>query len=125
MRRLIGVVLLGLMLQACSMIRGRDLDAALFAELFDVPRGSCKELRAELHAEIEAMRIAKKKADDDFLAEQEARPEAKRPLPRLFRKQDPLAALREYAKKAQHAEKLNVALKERRCRTVDVEAALK
>jgi hypothetical protein len=125
MRTLIGVMLLGLVLQACSMTRGKDLEAALFAELFDVPRGSCKELRAELDAEIEAIKVAKKKADQDFLAEQQAPPQAKKPPRRLFRKEDPLAALREWTKKSQHAEKLNAALKEGRCRTVDIEAALK
>jgi hypothetical protein len=124
MLRLIGVMLLGLMIQACSMTGGKDLEAALFAELFDVPRGSCKELRAQLDAEIESIKAAKEKADHDFLAEQEAPPQ-KKPPPRLFRKEEPPAALREWAKKAQHAEKLNAALKERRCRTVDIEGILK
>ena len=45
--------------------------------------------------------------------------------PRLGRKQDPLASLRDVAKKTAQAEKFNAALKERRCRTVDIEAALK
>jgi len=124
MQRLIGVILLGLVLQACSMTRRADTEAALFAALFDVPRGSCKQLRAELRAEIEGIKSAKKKADDDFIAEQEA-PHKETKSPRSFRKEDPLAALREVAKKTQQAEKLNLALKERRCRTVDIEAAVK
>jgi hypothetical protein len=112
------------MLQACSMSRSVDTQAALFAALFDVPQGSCKQLRAELRAEIEGIKSAKKKADDDFIAEQEAPPKAAKP-PRSLRKEDPLAALREYSKKSQHAEKLNAALEQRRCRTVDIEAAVK
>jgi len=124
MQRLIGVVLLSLMFQACSMSRTVDTQAALFAALFDVPQGSCKQLRAELWAEIEGIKSAKKKADDDFIAEQEAPPKATK-SPRSFRKEDPLAALREYSKRSQQAEKVNEALKERRCRTVDIEAAVK
>src|SRR5262245_7353194 len=99
MQRLAGAFLLGLTLQACSLTRGADPEAALFAELFDGPRGSCNDLRAELRAEIEALKAAKKKADDDFVTEQEAPPEAKKPPPRPFRKEDPLAALREWTKK--------------------------
>jgi hypothetical protein len=124
MQRLIGVILVCLVFQACSMARRADPEGALFAALFDVPQGSCKQLRAELRAEIEGMKIAKKKAEDDFLAEQEAPPKETKSL-RLFRKEDPLAALRAWAKKSVQAEKLNAALKERRCRTVDIEAALK
>jgi hypothetical protein len=106
------------------MSRGLDAQTALFAELFDVPQGSCKQLRAELRAEIEGLKSAKKKADDDFIAEQEAPPKAAK-SPRPFRKEDPLAALREYSKKSRQAEKLNEELQERRCRTVDIEAAVK
>lgn len=124
MQRLIGVVLLGLVLQACSMSRRTDTEAALFAALFDVPQGSCKQLRAELRAEIEVIKSAKKKADDDFIAEQEAPPRETK-SPRSFRKEDPLAALREVAKRTGQAEKLNLALKDRGCRTVDIEAAVK
>src|SRR5262245_22020913 len=124
MQRLIGVILLGFVLQACAMTKRPDAEAALFASLFDGPRGSCKQLRAELQAEIEGIKVAKKKAQDDFLAEDEAPPKATK-SPRLFRKEDPLAALRVWAKKTEQAEKLNAALKERRCRTVDIEAATK
>jgi hypothetical protein len=63
------MAILGLILQACSMTGGRDPEAALFAALFDVPRGSCEELRAQLRAEIEGIRAAKKKSRDDFIAE--------------------------------------------------------
>jgi hypothetical protein len=124
MQRLIAVILLGLLLQACSLTRRADLEAALFAELFDVPRGTCKQLRAELRAEIEGLKSAKRKADDDFVAEQEAPSKESRPA-RSSRKEDPLAALREWAKRAQYAEKLNAALAERHCRTVDIDAAVK
>lgn len=124
MHRLFGVTSLCFVLAACSMTRGTDTEAALFASLFDVPQGSCKQLRAQLRAEIEDIRTAKKKAEEEFIAEQEAPPEKAKP-PRSFRKEDPLAALRDVAKKTQQAEKLNLALKERRCRTVDIEAAVK
>jgi hypothetical protein len=118
------VILLGVLLAACSMTRGNDAEAALFAALFDVPRGTCKELRAQLLGEIEGIRAAKKKADEEFIAENEAPPKAAQP-PRSPRRSDPLAALRDWEKKSRDAEKLNAALKERRCRTVDLEAALK
>jgi len=124
MQRLIGAILIGLLFQACSMTRRADTETALFAALFDVPRGSCKQLQAELRAEIEGIKIAKKKADDDFIAEQDV-PAKEARSPRSSRKEDPLAALREWAKKSERAEKWNMALEERRCRTVDIEAALK
>jgi hypothetical protein len=124
MHRLTGVILIALLLPSCSMTQRTDPEAALFAALFDVPQGSCRQLRAELRAEIEGIKSAKKKAEDDFIAEQEAPPkEAKPPL--SLRKEDPLAALREWTKRTRQAEKLNAALKERRCRTVDIEAAVK
>ena len=123
MRKLIGVVLIGLMLQACSLARRGDAEAALFAGLFDVPTGSCRQLREELEAEIEGLKAAKKKADDAFLAEQEAPAKAPKPPPSPD-KSDSLAALRDWAKKSERTEKWNAALKERRCRTVDLEAAL-
>ena len=116
------MALLGLMLQACSMTRGPDPEAALFAALFDVPRGSCKELRVQLREEIEGITAAKKKSRDDLVAEEEAK---ETQSPRLARKEDRLAALRDWAKKSEQADKLNAALRERRCRTVDIEAAVK
>jgi hypothetical protein len=127
MRKLIGVVLIGLVgvaMQACSLTRPGDADAALFAGLFDVPRGSCRQLRAELEAEIVGLKAAKKKADDAFLAEQEALAKAPKPPARPARKGDELAALRDFAKQSERAERWNKALEERRCRTVDLEAAL-
>jgi hypothetical protein len=124
MWRLPGVILLGLMLQACSISRRADTEAALFAALFDVPRGSCQQLRAELLAEIEGLKVAKKKAHAEFIAEEEAHAKEAKP-PRLSRKEDPLAALREWAKRSERAEKWNLALEERRCRTVDIEAAVR
>ena len=123
MERAIRFVLFGLMLQACSMARGPDPEAALFAALFDVPRGSCRELRAQLQAEIEGIKAAKKKAHDDLVADAEAPPKEVK-APRPLRKEDPLASLRDWAKRSEQAEKLNTALKERRCRTVDIEAAV-
>jgi hypothetical protein len=89
-----------------------------------VPTGSCRQLREELEAEIEGLKAAKKKADDAFLAEQEAPAKAPKPPPSPD-KSDSLAALRDWAKKSERAEKWNAALKERRCRAVDLEAALK
>ena len=124
MRKLIGAILIGLVLQACSLGGRGDADAALFAALFDVPHGSCRQLRAELLAEIEEIKIAKRKADDQFLAEHEAGAKEAGP-PRSPKKGDPLAALRDWTKRSERAEKWNAALKERRCRTVDIEAALK
>ena len=124
MRKLIGVILIGLTLQGCSLARRGDADAALFAGLFDVPRGSCRQLRAELEAEIAALKAAKKKADDAFLAEQEALAKAPKPASRPAKKGDELAALRDYAKQSERAERWNKALEERRCRTVDHDAAL-
>jgi len=124
MRKPIGVILIGVMLQACSLARRGDTEEALFAGLFDVPTGSCRQLRAELEADIEGIRIAKKKADDEFLAEQEAPAKAPKPPPSP-KKSESLAALRDWAKKSERAEKWNAALKERRCPTVDIETALK
>jgi hypothetical protein len=124
MARIWALVALCLSLQACSGLRGDGAEAAMFAALFDVPRGSCRQLRAGLDAEIAAIKAAKKKADEEFLAEQDA-PQQESKMPRLGRKQDPLASLRDVAKKTAEAEKFNAALKERRCRTVDIEAALK
>ena len=124
MRKLLAAILIGLVLQACSLGRRGDADAALFAALFDVPYGSCGQLRAELLAEIEGIKDAKKKADDEFLAEQEAGAKEAR-SPRSPKEAKPLAALRDWAKRSERAEKWNAALKERRCRTVDIEAALK
>lgn len=124
MARVWALIALCFALQACSGFRRGDAEAAMFSALFDVPRGTCRHLRADLNVEIEAIKSAKKKADDEFIAEQDAPPEEMKG-PRLGRKQDPLASLRDVAKKTAQAEKFNAALKERRCRTVDIEAALK
>jgi hypothetical protein len=123
-RTLIAIVLLGVVLQGCSVTKASDAEAALFAALFDVPRGSCKQLRAQLRAEVESVKEAQKKARDDLLADAEAPPKETK-SPRSLRKEDPLASLREWSKRSEQAEKLNAALKERRCRTVDIEAAVK
>ncbi len=124
MYRLNGIVVLSLVVQACSQVRTVDSEGALFSALFDAPYGTCRQLRAELRTEIEALKIAKKRADDEFIASESVPPTAVK-SPRPSRKEDPLAALREYSKRSQHAEKLNEALKERSCRTVDLETALK
>jgi hypothetical protein len=131
MRRVVSVILLGLALQACSMTRGlhrvdqatREKDAAFFEAWFGEAK-SCGELRAGLKAEIEGIKTAQKKADEEFLAEQEAPAKETKP-PRPLGKEDPLASLRDVAKKTKHAERTNLVLKARRCRTVDIEAALK
>jgi hypothetical protein len=123
-RSSVGIVLLAVILQGCSLTKASDAEAALFAALFDVPRGTCRELRAQLRAEIERIKEAQKKAREDLLADAEAPPKETK-SPRLLRKEDPLASLREWSKRSEQAEKLNAALKERRCRTVDIEAALK
>jgi hypothetical protein len=107
------------------MTRGADPEAALFAALFDVPRGSCKQLRTELLAEIEGIKAAQQKAHDDLVADAETPATPSSKPPRSLRKEDPLASLRDWAKKSEQAEKLNTALKERHCRTVDIEAAVK
>jgi hypothetical protein len=129
MRKRIGVILVGLgglLAQACSLAPRVDPEAKLFAGLFDVPRGSCRQLRAELEAEIADLKAAKKKADDAFLAEQEAAVKAPKPKPisRPAKKGDELAALRDFAKKSARAEKWNAALAERRCATIDLDAAV-
>jgi hypothetical protein len=122
MWRVIGAVLLGLTAQACSMTKGPDPEQEMFAALFDVPRGSCRELRAQLQTEIEGIKAARKKARDDMLADADA-PSKDAKAPRPSRKDDPLAPLREWSKRSEAAEKLNTALKERHCRTVDIETA--
>jgi len=128
MQKRIGAILIGLalalLMQACSLTRGGDADAALFAGLFDVPRGSCRQLRTELEGEIAGLKAAKKKADDAFLAEQEALAKAPKPASRPARKGDELAALRDFAKQSERAEKWNAALAERRCPTIDLDAAV-
>lgn len=123
--RLTGLAVLCLVLQACTTITARpDPERTLFASLFDVPRGSCRQLRAQLSEEIEGIRAAKKKAEDDMIAESEAPSKSPKPSwPR--KKEDPLASLRDWQKRSEEAEKINTALKERHCRTVDIEAATK
>jgi hypothetical protein len=113
MHRRLAVVLACLLVQACSMVPRPDPQAALFSELFDAPYGTCRQLRAQMRAEIEAIRSAKQKARDDFIAEEDAPKAAKPPPP--SRKEDPLATLREWSKRSAQAEKINQALEERRC----------
>jgi hypothetical protein len=81
-------------------------------------------LRAQVRVEIEGIKEAKKKARDDLLGDAEGPPKEPK-SPRSLRKEDPLESLREWSKRSEEAEKLNAALKERRCRTVDIEAAVK
>ncbi len=106
-----------------------DRDAVFFAGLFDGPvGGTCRELRSELRAEIEGIKAAQKKADDDFIAEQNAEPKPAPPprlRPRLGRKNDPLAALKDVARRTKVAEEINQKLKTRGCRAMDIEQALK
>ena len=124
MQRILVMILLSVAIQACSTVRRADTEAALFVALFDVPRGSCKQLRRQLQAEIEVIKKAQRKADEEFVAEHDSPPKQTKP-PRLARKEDPLAALRDVARKTAHAEILNAALKERRCQTVDIEEAVR
>ncbi len=124
MRSIFAMIFLSIALQGCSTLRRAEAEAALFSALFDVPTGSCRQLRRQLRTEIEIIKKAQKKADEEFLAEQGAPPKQAAP-PRLPRKEDPLAALRDVARKTAHAEKLNTALKERRCRTVDIEEGVR
>ena len=124
MARMIGVILLNLMLAACSQVRSFDQDGAYFSSLFSAQSGTCRDLRRALKADIEEIKSAQKKADDDFFAEQSA--PAQESPPRGFpRKSNETAALREVAKRTKHAEQMNLVLEQRRCRTVNVEEALK
>ena len=72
MANMIGVILLSSMLAACSQVRGFDQDGAYFSSLFSERGGTCRDLRRALKAEIEEIKSAQKKADDDFIAEQSA-----------------------------------------------------
>lgn len=124
MQRLIGVILLSLMLAACSQVRPFDRDGAYFSSLFGEQSGTCRYLRQALEAEVEQIKSTQKKADEAFIAEQSApaQPSPPRGSPR---KGSETAALREVAKKTKHAEQMNLVLEQRRCRTVNVEQALK
>ena len=124
MVRMIGVILLSLMLAACSQVRSFDQDGAYFSSLFSAQIGTCRDLRRALKAEIEEIKGAQKKADDDFVAEQSA-PARDSPPRGSPRKSNETAALREVAKRTKHAEQMNLVLEQRRCRTVNVEQALK
>ena len=124
MVNMIGIVLLGLLLAACSQARGFDQDGAYFSSLFSERGGTCRDLRRALKVEIEDIRSAQKKADDDFVAEQSA-PAPENPPRGSPRKSNEMAALREVAKRTKHAEQMNLVLEQRRCRPVNVEQALK
>lgn len=124
MANMIGVILLSLMLAACSQVRGFDQDGAYFSSLFSEQRRTCRDLRRALKAEIEDIKNAQKKADDDFIAEQSAPPPESPPRGPPG-KSNEMAALREVAKSTKHAEQMNSVLEQRRCRTVNVEQALK
>lgn len=124
MAKMIGVILLSSMLAACSQVRGFDQDGAYFSSLFSDRRGTCRDLRRALKAEIEEIKSAQKKADDDFIAEQSA-PAPESPPRGSPRKGNETAALRDVAKRTKHAEQMNLVLEQRRCRTVNVEQALK
>jgi hypothetical protein len=121
---MIGMILLGLTLAACSQARTFDKDGAYFSSLFGQQGGTCRDLRKALKAEVEEIKRAQKKADDDFIAEQSA-PAPASPPHSSPRKGSETAALRDVAKKTKHAEQMNLVLEQRRCRTVNVEQALK
>ena len=124
MARMIGVTLLSLMLAACSQVRSFDQDGAYFSSLFGAQSGTCRDLRKSLKSEIEEIKSAQKKVDDDFIAEQSA-PPPESPPRSSPRKGSETAALKEVAKKTKHAEQTNAVLQQRRCRTMDLEQALK
>lgn len=124
MANMIGMILLSSMLAACSQVRGFDQDGAYFSSLFSEQRGTCRDLRRALKTEIEEIKSAQKKADDDFIAEQSA-PAPESPPRGPPRKSNETAALRDVAKRTKHAEQMNLVLEQRRCRTVNVEQALK
>ena len=124
MTHMIGTILLSLLLAGCSQARGFDQDGAYFSSLFSEQRGTCRDLRRALKAEIEDIKSAQKKADDDFIAEQSA-PIQESPQRGSLRKGHETAALREVAKRTKHAEQMNLVLEQRRCRPVNVEQALK
>lgn len=124
MAKMIGVILLSLVLAACSQVRGFDQDGAYFSSLFSEQGGTCRDLRRALKAEIEEIKSAQKKADDDFIAEQSA-PAPESPPRGSPRKGNETATLRDVAKRTKHAEQMNLVLEQRRCRTVNVEQALK
>jgi hypothetical protein len=132
MLRVLALAALGLVVQACAMAAPVDPEATFFASLFDGPGGggTCRELRRELRAEIEGIKTAQRKADEEFIAEQDAEPKpAPPPHPRLRPrpggKYDPLASLRDVARRTKVAEDINRKLETRGCRTVDIEQALK
>jgi hypothetical protein len=124
MAHMIGMILLSLLLAGCSQARGFDQDGAYFSSLFSEQRGTCGSLRRALKAEIEDIKIAQKKADDDFIAEQSTPTPESSPRGSVG-KSNELTALREVAKRTKHAEQMNLVLEQRRCRKVNVEQALK
>ena len=86
-----------------SPSRVLDKDGAYFSSLFGEGSGTCKDLRRALKSDVDAIKSAQKKADDDFVAEQSAPPQegaARAPQ----RKGSETAALREIAKKTKQAE---------------------
>jgi hypothetical protein len=129
MRKFGALAILGLVLQACAMAPPIDRDAAFFAGLFDAPvGGSCRELRGELRAEIAAIKSAQQKADAEFITEQNAEPTPAPPprlRPRPGSRNDPLASLRDVARRTKIAEDINRKLETRGCRAIDIEQALK
>jgi hypothetical protein len=131
LRPLLMFMLLGLVLQACAMARpfeGYDEEGAFFSSLFDGPSGagSCRQLRRELDAELESLKAAQKKADDDFIAEQSAPVQQAPPRRRRFgRRNDEMTPLKDLARRTRLAEETNRKLQVRGCRTVDIEQALK
>jgi hypothetical protein len=124
MANTIGVILLSIMLAACSQARGFDQDGAYFSSLFSERGGTCRDLRRALKAEIEDIKSAQKKTDDDFIAEQSV-PTPENPPRGSARKGNETAALRDVAKRTKRAEQMNLVLEQRRCRTVNVEQALR
>ena len=104
MTRMSVAVLFALALQACSPSRMLDPDSAYFSSLFGEQSATCSQLRRELQTEIEGIKAAQKKADEDFIAEQSAPAQENAPPRAPGRKGSEIAALREVAKMTKHAE---------------------
>jgi hypothetical protein len=110
-------------LQACSPARVLDPDSAYFSSLFGEQSVTCGQLRKDLQSEIDSIKAAQKKADEDFIAEQSSPAENAPKGPAT--KGSEMGPLREVAKMTKHAEQMNKVLEQRRCRTVNIEQALK
>ncbi len=81
-------------------------------------------MRTALKGQVEEIKSAQKKADDDFIAEQSSPAQDNAPRGPAHKGSE-TAALRDVAKKTKQAEQMNKVLEQRQCRTVNLEQALK